>query len=472
MLSLIDIAIILLFLVITLVIGVATRKKITLDDYWVNRRSTSTFVLFATLLSTSIGGATVVGVVSMGYTGGLIGAILGLSFALGLIMTSLFSPYLKKIGDKYNCYTLPDVLSIRYSRRCRMAGGFVNLIVFFFFMAAQFIAMGIFVKVLTNWSFTMSIIFGAVILLAYCYSGGLKSDFRTDVFQLFVMLTLPFLLLPIIVSKAGGFTHLFSLPSNYFSGTAFGGSLFIIGAFLFLAPSALVSMDIWQRVFAARNESTARKAFMLSAIFIIPFFVTFSLIGMFSKILFPNINPDIISAYVTMSLLPSGIKGLILSGFFAAVMSTADSMLIVTSTTLVQDFYHSFFNTTASKDRLLKISRRVTLLMGGIGLLIAILIPSIVQIIVNAFSTLIILLPAVLGGLLWQRATSKAAFWSICLGVLSTFILIPFLPKTAFIPASIVSILSFIVISLNSKHAESENQNLLQEIRKEMFGLK
>lgn len=470
MLSVLDGVIIFVFLMATLLFGILNCKKITLEDYLVNRRSTNFFMLLATILSTFIGGATIVGIVSMGYTSGFIGAILGLSFALGLIATSLAAPYIKKMGDKYGCYTLPDILAIRFSNRCRAVAAVVNLVVFFFFMAIQFIAFGTFLTILTNWSLTISIIFAACILLAYTSVGGLHTDIKTDVFQLFVMLPLFLILFPMTVTKAGGFHVLYSLPKSYFSGVGFGGPVFIIGAFLFLAPSVLVSMDIWQRIFSAKNERTARNAFLTSAILIIPLFIVLSLLGMFAKILFPNLSPDTTMAYSILSILPYGFKGLAISGFIAALMSTADSMLVVVSATVVHDLYHSFLNKNATKEHILKLLRRVTLLLGIIGIFISILIPNIVQLIVNAFSSLIILLPATIGGLFWKRATSKGAFWSILIGFISTLILAFFIPKTAFIPGFFFSLLAFIIISLHTKHEESENKNLLSEIRSEMFG--
>lgn len=461
MISIFDLGIIILFLLITLSIGLRLKKKITLDDYWVNRRSTRTFVLFCTMLSTNIGGGTVVGVVSMGYIGGLAGAILGCSYALGLILVALIAPSIKKIGDKYECYTLPDFLALRYNQWCRGIGSFVNLIVFFFFMAAQFTALGTFVKILTGWAFITSLIIAAVIIFAYSYVGGLKNDFRTDVFQFFVILLLLFILFPLLVIKAQGFSSLTTLPIGYFTGTAFAGVAFIIVAFLFLGPSIMVSMDIWQRIFAAIDEKTAKRSMILSGIFILPLFFIFALIGMFAKILFPEIDPNMASAQVITSVLPLGLIGIAFCGFLAALMSTADSMLIVASTTITRDFYHGFINKKASKEHLLKLSHRVTLFVGLLGLVIAIAIPSVIQLIINAFSSLAILLPATIGGLFWKRATSKAACWSILSGFLTIIILMWIIPKIAFIPGILISIIVFFILSFITKHNPEENINLM-----------
>ena len=468
MISIIDTIVILLTLIFIVAVAVRRSIGLTLEDYWVNKRKTSKFILICSTLSTSIGAGTVVAIVSMSYKGGFIGAILGFCNALGLFLLGCFlAAKIRKISAKYKCYTLGDILELRFSRKCRFAIGIVNLVVYFFFLAAQLLAFGAFIKIVTNWDYFLSLVAASVIIFIYVFVGGLKSDFFTDLCQFFLLLILA-VALPIFLFLEFGnlnsmYTSLKSLPWNYLTGISYAGWPFLIGAILFFTPSILVMMDTWQRIFAAENEETAKKSLMLSGLFIFPLFFLFSLIGVFAYILFPELDPNTATPYMIKEVLPIGLIGVAFSGFIAALMSTADSMLIVASTTAVKDFYHSLIYKEADEKHLLRVSRVASLFIGFISLAFALAFPDIVRVAISGFSSLIILIPGVIGGLLWQRATSKAAFWSILVGfcfVCSVLLFIPQYADYAFIPGFILSCFVFIVLSFLTKHEQEEKPHL------------
>lgn len=447
--SLIDLAIILAFLLITLIVGFLEKKRLTLSDYWVNSRKTSVFVLFCSMLSSFMGASVVIAFASIGYIGGTAGMIIGASFSIAFLVGAwLFAPRLKALADKHGSFTLPDLMAVRYSARVRIAAGVVNLFVFFFFLASQFIALAALVHIITGMAFAISLFLSVAVLLAYVAFGGIRADFRTDVFQFFITIFLIMVFLPALVIKAGGVAALSKLPANYFTGTAFAGPEVLLAAFLLTGLTVFVSMDVWVRIFAAKTPKTAKQAMKLSGIFMFVYFVAFTLVGMFARTISQSLDPNQVTPLMLTSTLPVGLLGLGISGLIAALMSSADTQLLVLSSTLLQDFYRGFMNKKASDEHILKLSHVVSVVLGLIAVGVALMIPNIVQLAINAVSVSLVLLPATIGLLFWKRATSAAAFWSIIVGFVVTIALLQVMPREAFIPGFLSSSIIFVALSM------------------------
>jgi len=178
------------------------------------------------------------------------------------------------------------------------------------------------------------------------------------------------------------------------------------------------------------------------------------LFGIYGKILLPDSSSNTIVADLLRNFVPVGLYGLILAGFFAAIMSSADTMILITSMTLVRDIYQKTMRKELNHKKILKLSRKVTVIVGTLGLIIALLVFNIVHLAIEAITFYVVLLPSIIFGFYWKKANSKAAFWSILLGLI---VLIAFLfisPIQAFIPATIVSFITFILIVLVNKQSK------------------
>jgi SSS family solute:Na+ symporter len=268
--------------------------------------------------------------------------------------------------------------------------------------------------------------------------------------------------MPLSLIKIGGFDAFATLPPKYFNPFSFGGPEFFFGGIIFGIPFMLVSMEIWQRIYASTDPQSAKKVFLLSGLINAPFLIFPAFLGISAALLYPNLDRDLALFNLMKDLLPSGILGLGFVGLLAAVMSTADSLILVGSATILKDFYISIINPQATEKQMLFLGRVFTLLFGLAGLTIAYAIPDIVQLqLIGAF-TLLIFAPSVIGGLIWKKTTSKASFLSVMSGFLVTIILIPTLPKTAFIPGFLVSLITLIIVSYLTKHSPTENVRLIK----------
>jgi SSS family solute:Na+ symporter len=205
---------------------------------------------------------------------------------------------------------------------------------------------------------------------------------------------------------------------------------------------------LWQRAYAGKSAKSVRKAVLIGAVLVVCFEVMAILLGIYGHIILSsttsnNVVPDLLRAVA-----PAGLYGLLLSGFFAAVMSSADSMLLISSMTIVHDFYQKYLGRKVSDKKMLKISRWVTVALGVLALTIAIVSSSLVHLAIESVSFYVALLPAIVFGFYWKKATAGAAFWSILAGTLAITVFLFIDKVVAFIPGIIVSFGVFVAIAL------------------------
>src|SRR3989338_3007453 len=130
MLTILDFWIVGIFFLIVFVIGIFERKKLTIEDYWVNSRRTNKFILVATVSSTFIGAGAILGNAGIAFSGGGLATMVLMAsfFSYFLVYSKFFAQKVKEFGDKYKAYTIPDFLGIRYSNNVRIAGIVVNIV--------------------------------------------------------------------------------------------------------------------------------------------------------------------------------------------------------------------------------------------------------------------------------------------------------------------------------------------------------
>ena len=434
--------------------------KTTLSQFLVHNRNVPTFYLTITSIASFMGAGLMIGVVDMSYSSGIAVGILGITFAIGFYIVSLVAPKIRQITGDKNINTLPEFLSWRFKhpkKRIQTAAGLINLIAYLFLAALQFVGISIFLSHLSGIHPTFIIIFVGLIVTIYTSWAGLKGEFFTDYIQAFFMFIFLIVIIPLLAGKIGGGLEFISMIKNIQIGepiTVIG--LMILGIFVW-APSLLGSMDVWQRIMAAKNSKVACQTMRWVSLFIFIVFFLFMLVGTASQSLLPNIenNPAV---NLFLNLFPSGgLLGLALAGLMAAMMSTADTMILVAGISLATDLKK--LQKSTRKNNSLFYNRIATAVCGIIAILFAILFKDIVNLVGNAFSSLAILVPAIVCGLFWKKTTEKGAFWSIIIGATTLYslsILLTFVaPETAqlaSLPALIVSIIMIFLISILTKN--------------------
>lgn len=456
----IDLTILICYLGGILIFALVISRGSNLEGFLVNdRRTKSVFIVFS-IVSTNVGAGTYAGIASAGYQSGISYAFMGVLVAIvGFGIVAWLAPRVKRFGDRWQAHTLGDFYLVRYGSASKSFVAVINLVVFIFFLASQFLAMSALLKVWTGLGMGWTLAFATGCLILYTAIAGVKSDIYTDFIHFLVMVVTIFgIMFPFIWNRAGGYESIRSnLPDSYFDIAAFGGWGFLIGAVIFGAPVLFVSMDIWQRLYATTSPKAARYTLLIAGALNIPLLAIPALIGIAAKA--SNMvldNPDFVLFEVMKSSLPTGALGLALAGALAAFLSTANTMIMVITATILKDFIFPVWKGKISDVKLLRVGQIISIVVSLSGLLFAVLMPSIVRLSLNSFFTLMVLIPSVLGGFFWKRATSKAAAVSVGAGAIVTWGLLPFLPQMAFMPGFLVSLLSFIIVSFLTSHTRSE----------------
>ena len=456
MVSLIDLAVIVVYLILTLAIVIKISRKETVEDFFVNNRNTRTIFLVFSIVSTSVGAGAVIGTAGAAYKTGLsFGISTIITVISGLVLLALTAPKIKSFGDKYKAYTIGDFFGIRFSNRSRMLVSGLTIIAFFVFTGAQFVAIASLVNVLIGLDFTIALVFAAVFTIAYTAIGGLKGDIYTDFIQFLVMVVAFFgALLPFGILKFGLPTN---LPATHFDLFAYAGPVFFFGSIFLGGLYLLASMDWWQRIYSSQNPKQARRIFSYSALVAIPFYLLPIGLGLLAfSALGPGLDPDTVLFAMMEKALPVGLLGLGYAGILAAVMSSVDSTIVVSTASALQDFYKRRLNPRATDKQTLKYARVFAVIFGLAGLVTAYIWSDIVELVLLAVFIIITLVPTLISGMVWKKTTEKAAFFSILLSFLVLLVFLPIAPKIAWAPSLIVGILTVLIGSKLTKHSESE----------------
>ena len=377
--------------------------------------------------ATDLGGGFSIAMGGLGFTIGIAGSWLIAVSALSILMVSfLMVPKVKRWSDKVSGLTTGDMFEARFDRRTGTLAAIVVGIAWFTFVGGQIIAGGKLLQVTLDMDLTFAVVLAGGIILAYTALGGLKAVIYTDVFQMFVlMIGILFIAVPIGLWQVGGIGALV----EHFEASPETASLVDWGAvtwlqltnwFFAIFPVWFISIAAMQRIVAARDEKTARRAFFLTGVPIEwPLFAVGStLIGLIARMLIPELDdPELATPMIIMELLPAGIAGVVIAAYIAAVMSSADSCLIGPVAIFTNDIYKKRLRPSASDADLVRVARMATLVLGVLAIGTAYLIPNVLELILYAytFGAAGIFFP-MLGLLFWRRTTAAGAFWSMLLG--------------------------------------------------------
>ena len=456
-----------LVIYLLLIIFLTTRhvKSSDLENYLVNNRKTRTFPLVATTLATFVGGGTSMGLMAMGYESGFAAVGIGVAYVIGFFILARYAGKMNRIGRNEKIYSFPQFLNSRYtsdsepgfSRLFSSVVSGVNVFIFFFLLAAQFVAMASLLKFAFVIDYIPAAIISCLVVIAYTAFAGLSGVIITDLLQFIVIVIMIILIfLPGINFDTEGLTRLTELPANFLNGTFYGWA-FLIALPLFLAPSVLIRMDIWQRILAAKDEKVAKRVSIISGLGMLPFYIIFPLVGMTMKIV---LDADIEPKYVTYLFLERHstefILGFAIVGLMSALMSSGDSFLNLIAISAVRDFAGwRKQKSLADRKHIHKEIRIATLLLGIIALGMALLLPKIIDLMVVGIATIVIFVPITFLALIRKEVFQfrRMVVISIIAGfVINLFFFTwgtiapdQFEAKSSFIPAFIISAMVLIL---------------------------
>ncbi|MEU0032611.1 MULTISPECIES: sodium:solute symporter [unclassified Streptomyces] len=402
------------------------RRAKSKSDFLVAGRRLGPVMYSGTMAAIVLGGASTIGGVGLGYQYGLSGAWMVFTIGLGLLALSVF--FSARIA-RLKVYTVSEMLDLRYGGRAGVISGVVMWAYTLMLAVTSTIAYATIFDVLFDMNRTLAIIIGGSIVVAYSTLGGMWSITLTDMVQ-FVVKTIGvlLLLLPIAVVKAGGFSEMKAkLPTEYFDPLGIGGET-IFTYVLIYTFGMLIGQDIWQRVFTARGDTTARWGGTVAGTYCLVYAVAGAVIGTAAKVLYPTLpSADAAFATIVKDELPVGVRGLVLAAALAAVMSTSSGALIACATVANNDIWSRLRGAVrpageehGGEHDEVKGNRLFILVMGVAVICTAIALNNVVEALTVAYNLLVggLLVP-ILGGLLWKRGTAQGALASVVVGGLA-----------------------------------------------------
>lgn len=408
------------------------------------------------MAATEFGGSSLVGAMAFCYTIGIAGAWWDWSAVPALVLLGIFFAGKIKIPQMV---TVTEFLERRYNRATRTFATVMHLLAIVTQLSTQFMVGAVALHGVLGIPQKVGLVITVVFVLLYTMGGGLIAVVNTDVVQFVIIVLSIAVALPVSLYHAGGFSGLAAaLSPEFLSFGNIDGST-VLSWCLFCFFTYATNQHYIQRVFASKDQATARFAFVFTGVSYFLYGLAVAVLGVCIVVLLPGLeDANLGYALLIKTYMPSGVAGLILGGIFAASMSTADSMLLAASTLFVNDLYGPFFQKDkASEEGALRTIRIVTLVICVLSLAVSMLMRNIINVMYlgGLFYSTVVFFPLVIG-LFWKRATAPAALISmVCaaaVGLFSEFFLAGKAGGLLGVPSNVaaasVSLLLFVAISL------------------------
>ena len=376
----------------------------------------------ATLVATWYGG--IFGVTKIAFEQGIYNFITqGFFWYLSYFIFALF--IVDKIAS-YEALTLPDLVGKMFGPRAGRVSALFN---FFSILPITYvISLGLFIQMLLPLSFPAAMGLGVGFVLLYSMGGSLRAVVFSDLIQFMVMCLGVFLVLLFSVIQFGGLSFLREhLPSQHWNPTGNVGLATTL-AWGFIALSTLVDPHFYQRCFAARSSQTAKKGIFISIFIWCCFDLCTTFGALYAKALIPSADSGKAYLIYALQLLPDGLRGFVLAGILATILSTLDSTLFLGGTLVSYDLAP-----TRWRGKIF-LQRGGVLLVAALSLLLALLFKGNIERVwktLGSYHSACLLLPLLCGHFFPRKIKDQQFVWASLLGVMGIS-LWPFLKSSLY----------------------------------------
>ena len=463
----IPLAIIGVYLLTFAVIGAYEAKGgISTDpsEYFLAGRGLGTVVLLFTILATVQSSWSFFGGPGFAYANGIGTAAIGVSNLFIIVLAYFIGLRLWKVSKENDLITPVEFLHKRTDSR---VAGFVFLVIsvglVIPYIALQPMAGGIIFDVLTNGliSTDMGAIITIVIMTAYVLVAGMRGVAWTDTLQGIIMtVVLIAALIAFVWTSFGSFGNLESVilenPEQFSTPgpTGFWTPVEYFSWIFFMALGTTVFPQVLVRYMAADRAITLKRSvFMYGAIAAIFHFLLLPMLGALGSVAFPGLeSADDLFVVLVTDVFGVVLSAIILGGALSAMISTADSQLLLLSQLLTRDGYKEYVNPDASPQRETRVARLIILLLGGVAGVISLFQPKYIlllgELLFTGFAVTTIPLMA---ALYWRRVTSTGIIAALVGGeVTAALLLFGVLPSPvhASLPSVAITVLLLVGVSL------------------------
>ena len=438
---------------IGIIAWVIRQKANNSADYFLGGRDATWIAIGASIFASNIGSEHLIGLAGSGASSGMAMAHWEMQGWMILILGWVFVPFYARSM----VYTMPEFLERRYNPQARTILSVISLISYVLTKVAVTVYAGglVFQQVFgidTLWGidfFWIAAIGLVVITALYTIFGGMKSVLYTSVLQTPILLLGSLIILVLGLRALGGWDEMMricgAVTVNDYGDTmtnlirSNGDPQYPwLGA---LVGSAIIGFWYWctdqfivQRVLSGKNEKEARRGTIFGAylkllpvfLFLIPGMIAFALhqqSGDFLPMMANgHLNTDAAFPTLVAKLLPAGVKGLIVCGILAALMSSLASLFNSSAMLFTIDFYKRFRPKTPEK-RLVRIGQVATVVIVVLGILWIPIMRSIGDVLYLYLQDVqSVLAPGIaaafLLGICWKRTTAKGGMWALIAGLI------------------------------------------------------
>tara|TARA_B000000565_G_scaffold241774_1_gene206824 strand:+ start:142 stop:1494 length:1353 start_codon:yes stop_codon:yes gene_type:complete len=331
------------------------KKKNTSLDYLLANQEIKPWLAAISAIATSNSGYMFIGQIGFTYVYGLQSVWLMFGLIFGDFISSLFvHKNLRKKSQELKVVSFANLVSKWHGanyKYVQLFGGVIILIFLSTYAAAQLNAGSKSMHILFGLDYRLGAIIGGIIVLLYCFSGGIRASIWTDAAQSLVMVIAMFLMVFFGIKELGGFSNLINelhnispdymkwFPSTEFSEFFLAPYMFIIGWF-FSGVGVIGQPHVMVRFMTIDNTKNIPKTRIYYYTWYTLFYSLSILAGFVARLLIPetnNIDPELALPTLALNLLPEFFVGVVLAGIFAATMSTADSQIISCTASITND---------------------------------------------------------------------------------------------------------------------------------------
>ncbi|MBU0517047.1 MAG: sodium:solute symporter family protein [Proteobacteria bacterium] len=406
---------------LAVMIGIAVYHSLkikSVEEYLVAGRRAGFWRIVGTIIATNCGAASFIGFVGLGYKTGVNGIFFWLVPAV--LFSVLFAVVFGRVLRRLNLYTIPDAFALRFGRNAALAPALFQILVFAVpVLAIQFIGLGAILKTFFGLEMKLGIIIGFAVVLAYTLLGGMPTTIMTDVIQAVILIVGLGLLFVFGIHYAGGVSRVVEItPAHYWNPFGRAGFWSFLSLALTVGPFYLVWQTTWQRIFAARDEGTAVWGVSAGMVFTLLILSLSFLIGIIARGYLPlDLKPDTVFTQAVSTVFPAAIGGLVVVGLAAALMSGADSFLMMGSASVARDIWQQYFRPGADQRQMLTVSRVSVVLISLSALVVALVGKGIIPVFILVVKTggAAVVWPF-LALMFWRRATRKGVLAGMIAG--------------------------------------------------------
>ena len=403
------------------------------------------------------------------YRSGLSGVWLWFAGGLGLIIYYIFAPIYKRV----RVFNLAEVFEMRFGPGVATCIAIMGSVFSLFLIGTFALAVAKTIAGLSGWSVEITLLVACLVVALYVGSGGLMSSLLTDLFQGVLSLTVfCFLLLPFLWGEVGGFQGLVNVAPERWSLFSEEIPLFYVLALILGGLGAVATPVLFSFMVVGRDERVATQC-AWSHIWKRIMTVLFAVYGIMFAIYKPGLHTqpfpqdtELVWGIVMKEIVPAGLLGLLVASFFAALMSTVDTMATASSAMTVDYLFKKRWFPGRSQQFYLRWAR-----VGGV---VAVLLAYLITLQFSTLKEIIEFLAPLQGflgiplffGIVWRGANRRGVWASLAVGISLLWMVQLFhdgppstkLPLSVFPPIGAAALTMYLV----SRLTRPESETLLQ----------